>query len=315
MKGTILKTISGLTVAGIMAFATSSASAQVGAGFYAPFDAMDEVAGTGTGAGGTGQLALDRARGVAQDPAMGAWDPAMGGFDPAMGGFDPAMGGFGMDPWGFGQFGQQQDMMPEPEPDTLVAWGGERIFCHRTGIMLQDAREIRILAEHAGAYYDDGETGHDAVAGDNIYTNITISREWVSPEAQLVRTRLIRALELAEELDEREFALLPIATTEPRNPFPKMQDLAIEKDMRLRNWIDTFLREYRIEPGDLDSEMYMTYLPVPPRAPNIPMPANFTPHMPEPEETEQFMQGIGAAGAAGFDPAMGGMGGMGGAIF
>ncbi len=316
MRGILPKTITGLATAALV-LAAPGAWAQIGAGFYAPPDAMDELSGAPVGGGGTGQVALDRARGLQQQPpSMMYDDPAMGAFDQYT---DPAMGftQYPGDPWGFGppgQFGQQQQMMVEPEPDTLVAWGGERIFCQRTGVMLQDAREIRILAEHAGAYYDDGETGHDAVADDNIYTNITISREWVSPESQLVRTRLIRALELAEELDAREFALLPVATTEPRNPFPKMQDLAVDKDTRMRNWIDTFLREYRIDPADPDSEMYRTYLPVPPRAPNIPMPMSFTPHMPEPEEFDQFQQGLGPAGfGGGFDPAMGGMGGGAGA--
>jgi len=41
----------------------------------------------------------------------------------------------------------------------------------------------------------------------------------------------------------------------------------MEQDRKLTDWAQRFLRDYRINPDDPDSEFYPTYLPPPPRAP------------------------------------------------
>jgi hypothetical protein len=180
---------------------------------------------------------------------------------------------------------------------TLSAWGGERVICHRTGQILQDAREINILVSQVGSYYDDGENGNDAVAGDNIYTNITISRDFISPEAHLIKTRLVQTLQYASELTPMEFTLERVATTEPLSGLPKVVTLEEERDKSLRDWANRFLRDYRVNPEDPTSGFVRAFLPPPPRAPNIPLPAPFTPN---PQEVPVAGAFPGAGGGAGF---------------
>ncbi len=183
-------------------------------------------------------------------------------------------------------------------PATLRAWGGERITCHRTGQVLQDAREISILATASGNYFDDGQNGNDAVAGDNIYTNITASEDFISPEAQLIKTKLIQTLEYASNLDSMQFFQVRVSTTEPTSPLAKYNDLQMEQDRKLTDWAQRFLRDYRINPDDPESEFYPTYLPPPPRAPNIPLPINFTPRTVESTGPNGEGGGPGPASAA-----------------
>ncbi|CAN5259783.1 hypothetical protein BH09SUM1_BH09SUM1_25050 [soil metagenome] len=159
----------------------------------------------------------------------------------------------------------------------LSALGGERIVCHRTGQILQDAREISILVTASGSYYDDGKNGNDAVANDNIYTNITINNNYISPESHVVQTKLIQTLQYASNLRPQQFSLVRVASTEPLAPFPKIVDLETSQDASLKDWAVRFLRDYRVEPDKIDGEFYPTFLPAPPRAPNIPLPITFTP--------------------------------------
>lgn len=270
------------------------------------------------------------------DPSMGGGnpfgDPGAGGFA-AQGGspFGAAPGGpFGASPFGqpgspFGQPGGQPQF--NLKPPTLRAWGGERIVDHVTKQVLQDARELQILSTATGSYFDDGQTGNDAVAGDNIYTNITINDNYLSPEAHVIKSKLIRTLMFvspppSDEVGERnidqqvtqdlqgvnaqkdpelrryimaprksmtmesysnltpmEFAQVRIATTEPLNPLPKITDLERDQDEKLRDWATRFLRDFRVNPDDISSEFYPTFVPPPPRAPNIPLPITFSPNI------------------------------------
>ncbi len=336
----------------------NSVQAQIGAGFLADPESMDTVSGASTGsAGGSNFAPINRAQNAvnrANNPQQGnPFGPGGGGSNP----FGPGAGAAGGNPFGPGAgaagggapnpfgaapspFGAPGGNFNDPfggggagtggfssyvPPPTLTAWGGERITCHRTGEILQDAREISILADSAGQYYDDGESGNDAAAGDNIYTNITVSSNFISPEANVIKTKLIRTLQfvspppdssqeeesleslvlqdlqaLAAEsgVDLKRYVLAPrqtsslqyfnnltpmqfsqvsVATTEPLSPLPKLVDLEQKQDEKIREWAIDFLDEYRMNPGQMESEFYPTFIPPPPRAPNIPLPTTFTP--------------------------------------
>lgn len=283
-------------------------SAQL-SGFTAPPDALDTLSGSSTGAGGAGALGIDRARAAAAsananvfgDPAdggspfgqpaaapssgsfFGAGDPAAGnpGAGNPFGAGDPAANPFGAggDPGAnpFGAPGTNFAPAAYAAPATLTAWGGERIVAHGTGQILQDARVLSILATASGNYFDDGQNGNDANAGDNIYTNITINDDYISPEAQLVKTKIIQTLAYTSAQNAQQFLQVAIATTEPTSPLPQVRDLQERQDVKLTEWMTLPLAQFRVNPNDKESEFYPTYLPPPPRAPNIPLPVTFTP--------------------------------------
>lgn len=254
--------------------AGSIAQAQV-AGLADP-TSLDTLSGADTGGGGAGALGLERARGVvnsanANDPFGDPQDPAITGAaaDPFGG---PAVGA----PAG-GPGGIALPSLAALKPPTLTAWGGERITCKRTGAILQDAREVQILATMSGTYYDDGQQGGDAKAGDNIYTNITeVKDAFLSPESHLVKTRMVLILQYLSRLSPMEFSQVRVATTEPLSPLPKLVSLEEEQDKKLEDWVNTFLADFRLDPNRPDSGFVPTFLPPPPRAPNIPLPVTFT---------------------------------------
>lgn len=275
---------------------------------FASPDAMDTMSGAPVGGPGPSFDPVGRAQGAVNatqgglggdpfgqpqgDPFGGAPGASPFGAPPG----DP-FGGGGAGAFNGGGFGQQPGLQggftPPVQEATLTAWGGERIFCQRTGVMLQDAREISIRVSDAGMYFDDGQTGGDAVAEDNIYTNIIVSRNHISPEAHAVKTKLVQTLEYAMELSPQDFRLERVATTEPLSPLPKIVDLEQHQDRVLREWAMNFLRDYRLNPDQIDSEFIPTYVPPPPRAPNIPLPASFSPN-PAPAGSGQ--PGFGAGG-------------------
>jgi len=208
-----------------LAAVASTAGAQLGSPF-APTDAIDTLAGAPTGDASAFGGAVDRARGVANTANASPFgaDPAAGGSPfgaDASGGFgDPAASPFGAgapSPFGaaagFGAAALPIPLNPVGEA-TLSAWGGTRIVCRRTGQVLEDGREINILVSQVGSYYDDGKQGNDSQAGDNIYTNIVIDRNFISPEAHLVKTRMIQTLQYASQLTPMQFNLAQVATTE-----------------------------------------------------------------------------------------------------
>jgi hypothetical protein len=301
---------------------------------FAPTDAMDTLNSAPTGGGGFDAIGrAESAVASANAPADPFGAPSADPFgNPAGAGGDPfgapaanpfgASEGGGADPFGAPTPGGDPFGAPNPfgapgaapggfiqaavAQATLSAWGGERLICHRTGQVLQDAREINILASMVGSYYDDGKQGNDAVAGDNIYTNIIISREHLSPEAHLIKTRLVQTLQYASELTPKNFNLVRVATTEPLSDLPKEVDLERERDKALGDWAQRFLSEYRKVPDQMDGEFYPTYMPPPPQAPNIPLPSNFSPNI-DPAAAEAAQAGLqpGAAPAGddfGADP-------------
>lgn len=262
----------------ITAFAPSTAPAQLNP--FVDSETMDSANSGGTG-GLNSSTYLDRARG-----AVDAANNAPSGQLPNSGGAPPPPpppttgGGLGAPP--------TAPSLPNFNlGGTLRAWGGERIKCHRTGQILQDAREISILATASSSYFDDGVNGNDAVAGDNTYTNITERSDYISPEAHQIKTKIIRTLQFTggyvatsdfpEGLKPQSFRQVRFATTEPLSPLPKLVDLETERDKAVAEWAQSFLRDFRINPDQMDSDFYPTYLPPPPKAPNIPLPITYTP--------------------------------------
>jgi hypothetical protein len=303
--------------------------------FNAPFDAMDTLNSAPTGGGGVGSIALDRARGVAANPGgPAAFGP--GAFGP--GALGP--GGAFPQPIIPGEFGfaAQPSAPTYVPPATLRAWGGERVVEftpdpnadpneYPVSAILADAREIKILATAAGSYFNDGKRGFDAKADDDIYTNITVRRDYISPEAAIVRTRLIRSLRHLSGLNPREFNLVRVASTEPLSPLPKMIELEEIQDMRLARWMEEYLNPYRKDAAtnplfpwsnrpesevagatvtsvpytEPNIEFVRAFVPPPPRAPNIKLPLNFRPT--NPPQGAGLQQGVpGGFGGQGLEP-------------
>lgn len=278
------------------------AGAQAQTGFLAPLDAMDELSGAPVGGGdavvGTG--AIDRARGVAQPGQPGAPPPGMEGM-----GMDDEFMMMGFQPQFQQHQHQQQAYVP---PVTVRAWGGERVVQFHpdpdVGIhdyladdILADAREIRILETAEGSYPNVVTVGTE-----EIRQNIVVRRDYISPEAHVVRTRLVQTLRYMAQLSPQEFTFVRVATTEPLSPLPKVIDLEAEQDERLAQWMEDFMAPFTLPRGEEeDFELVPSFLAPPPRAPNIPLPANFRP------ETEAQEQQEGQQPGMMMGPGMGGM--------
>lgn len=232
------------------------------------FDTLNQQGGGGVAGG---DLALNRARDVA---GGGGGDPFGGG-----GAGDPFGGGGGAgDPFGGGGAGAPGGggfSLP-----TIKAIYGKRVVCHVTGQMLEDARETSASSAFQNQYYDDGKTGGDSTADDLVYTNVTFINDVLSPEAFLVKTRVIRALESAENLAPNEFFNVNVASTDPLSGVPQMLDLETDRDEKLLSWARRFLRDFRTNPDDETTgnwKFYPAFMPPPPRTPDAILPANFWP--------------------------------------
>jgi len=317
MKALILAALTAAMVAPGIAVSQSIAEANAVSG------GLDTLNSQPTGGGG-GFFATERARG-AVDAANSS--PAFGGAPSQPGPFGQ-QNPFGTDggfPGGQPGFGASGAPTPIPIRATLRAWAGEQIYDHYGNKeLLQDARQLSVFADEAGNVFDDGTNGNDAVAGDGIYTNITRRSDFISPEAHIIKSKLIdtlrfvsppqadsltlgqlnaavsrdlqgiggsayaelrqyllqprksESMEVPSNLTAMQFAGVRVATTEPNSPLPSLMKLEREQDRKLLEWGYRFLRDFRIDPDKFDSEFYPTYLPWPPPAPRIPMPASFT---------------------------------------
>jgi hypothetical protein len=318
----------------LAALSTPEVAAQGGfaTGFADPA-AMNELNQMGGATPGT--FGIDRARAVAQGDPFGAQagDPfgSQGGFagDPAFG--DPfaaggqpgfADGGFGpggFDPGGFGPagpgFGPQQPQAYRPPP-TVTAYYGERIICPLTGQLLQDAVEVSVLADQVQQnYFDDGTQGGDFLEGDGIWSNVTVRNDLIAPEAALVKTRMVRALEISESLAPEQFFFeIRVASTDALSNLPQVIDLEAQRDEKLMDWAPQFLNRFRINPDDPDPmnwEFREAYVPPPPALPETPLPPNFRPPVSGPftaAEFEQYRQSL-TGGSSGGGRSSGGSGG------
>lgn len=280
----------------------------------APSDAMDTLNSAPVGSAGGSFDPIGRARGAVgaanAAPGAAAADPfgaPPAGFAPGanpFGGPPPGFAAGGANPFGGPPGGFSAPAIKAPKV-TNTAWAGERIIKVNGGVpdgLLQDAREIKILPEFAGTsggrYYDDGKTGNDAVAGDSTFTNITISSgEYISPEEQAIKSKLIQTLDYMSRLDPMDFFHVPVATSEPLSSLPKEIELEKKMDDTLRKWIVQLLTPYqrKTETGET---FIPAYLPPPPRAPEVPLPSNFAPKDP-PENTTDANGNNVAGGAAG----------------
>ncbi|MDK2973136.1 MAG: hypothetical protein PWP23_2891 [Candidatus Sumerlaeota bacterium] len=316
--------------------ALSSAQGGFATGF-ADFEAMDTLNSGSTGAGGTGQLALDRARGVAGGGSSYGADPfgapASGGTTygadpfgaPAGGGaaysadpFGAAGGGgaaYSADPFGGAVPGAGTYQPPSAYSagvvqgiPKVVAIYGERVICPVTGNIISDAVEVPVFQTYVDQYYDDGANGLDYKANDQIYTNVTLVTDRMDPEAHLVKTRLIQGLRTLERLEPNAFFNIPVSSTDPLAGVPQVIDLEEDRDKKLADWADRFLNEFRVNPeaGTGEWDFFETYMPVPPYPPLEPIPGNFYPPFDSKEaeeaaaKAEEDAQG-GLAGRVGTD--------------
>jgi hypothetical protein len=306
--------ITAAAVTGLLLPASTWAQGGFATGFASP-DAMDAWNAQSVGAG-TGQLALDRARGVAgggggfSDPwaqggggfadpysfgGGGAFPPPGGGFgpadpyssDPAMFGADPSMG-FGF-PGGGPMYAGGQPAFGAGVVATIpkvIAIYGERVICPVTKKILKDADEVPVFQTFVDSYYDDGQTGMDYKANDGVYTNVTLVTDQMDPEAHLVKTRLIRGLAILEELEPNFFFGVPVSSTDPLAGVPQVLDLEDARDVKLRQWAERFLNDFRVDPdaGAGSWKFHPTFLPPPPFPPLENLPANFRPAFASKEE-------------------------------
>jgi len=237
-----------------------------------------------------------------------------GGFGP---GFDPAFGGGeGFGPGFQPGFGPQQQQQAYRPPPTVRAFYGDRIICPITGQILQDAVEVNVLADRVDeSYFNDGRRGGDFLEGDDIWTNVTTRQDEIAPEAGLVRTRMVRALELAEGLDPAEFHFeIRVASTDPLSNLPQVIDLEEARDEKIRDWAPQFLNRFRTDPDDPDPlnwDFRAAHVPTPPALPESQLPPNFRPPVPGPFTSEEFDQYRQAMSGSGHSTGGGGGGGRG----
>lgn len=187
---------------------------------------------------------------------------------------------------------------------TVIA--GNRVTDAVTGELLDDAREIRVDEEQKSEYFDDGTHG-DLVAGDGQYTRVAEIKGVLGPNNQRLKEQLVQAVYEISRLEAQEFyghTLLAadnstrpernarwalVEAPEGRAGF-RLSESATDKPAELASywdeelsrdekiagpngWARTFLDEYRITKGELDSEFYEVYVPEPPGIPKLPPPS------------------------------------------
>lgn len=290
--------------------------------FTAPPDAMDTL-NSGSASGG-----LDAGRilgGVKQDlfgggggnPGGGPADPfnqnpggspfgtPAGGATGSPFGAPPAdLGGTTGSPFGGPPAGLGGPAGPGAASRSSTAIGGMRIISRLSNEVLQDARSAKVIS--TDGYYDDGQTAGDLQANDGVFTNIVIDNEYISPGEFLIKSRALNGLRTLENFSPQEFFNVRVATTEPVSSLPKVTDLEEQQDTRLRQFNDRFLRDFRKEPDNPGSPLLKAFIPAYPKAPNLPLPATFSPRA---RPNEQVSNAAGRDGEPGtakvlFDKAM-----------
>jgi len=261
--------------AGATIAAAGLAQAQFAAGGMAPPGAINDLAGAPVGGGfggaGSGFDPLGRARGAAGQAGGMAGYPGgypggeMGGYPGAYPGAYPGGMPGGLDP---------QTMAQMPELETVNAIVGKRVTCRVTKQLLEDPRRVEIGRDFRDEYFE------DELNGDEVYIKVEKVDDLISPEAHLVLSRALIALDTAENMPTLDFTATRVATTDVPSRFPHLLNLEEERDVRLRDWADRFLRDFRVDPDapGADSWTLMsTYLPAPPRTPTMAIPGDFIP--------------------------------------
>lgn len=268
--------------------------AQGGNPFAAPTEAMDTLNNAPTGAGGAGQVALDRARTTtaAQPVGRGGASSGRGGASFGRGGavttvqpVIPGAEGAALQP---AADGSAQPQAP-PEIPKVKVITGEKITCAVCGVLLQDVTEKEVPEEEQADYFDDGTHG-DAEADDGIYTNVVERKDMIGSECADVLQKTVALINGADELDSMDFYRLHVTTNEPLSALPITRQQERTKDERLKEWNDKFLRKFRKDPNDPKSEFYSVYIPPPPEVPSI-----LPPTVPR-ETTQQATQTRGGGG-------------------
>jgi len=308
--------------------------------FTAPPSLMDSVSSGPVGSA-AGNVALSRAQNLAPAPAQTAGMDAFG-IDLgqlSMAGFDG--GGFG----GGGGVGQAVQEVIKPRVKVLA---GARVFDALTGELLDDARLIWVSEEDKQNYFDDGTRG-DPVAEDGEYADVEeIRGVFIGQSNQRYKEHLIQALYEAEQLDLLDFYGFSLMSTDrarsvKRNrrwkvvpdpgggigftlaevpadqpmDVPKYRDWEAQRDEKIAGkdgWAIRFLDEYRRIKGDVTSDFYPLYIPMPPAPPRVPPPtrAGWRP-FPNPQgPTDPTATQSQQAGAAGGGFEIGGLGGFSG---
>ena len=223
------------------------------------------------------------------------------------GGFDTGFDTGFQNPGGF-DIGDTATVITETVTNNTTVLTGSRIQCKITRRLLEDVfyKEVPLtdVSDLSPEPKDDGEWP-DLVAGDGIYSNWDQSDEYLSPEAHEVMMRIIRMIELAEELNPLEFYGVIAATTDPHAPkgpdqLPIYMEEEKSRDEKITEWADSFLKEYRKDPNEfvnntdekgkielsnVNSEFWPLYVPRPPELPSIEMPEGFDPlYFQRPEE-------------------------------
>jgi len=177
-----------------------------------------------------------------------------------------------------GTQGQPGMPTPSPTPKMIRVLTGSRVECAVYGILLEDIIYKDVPESEKGNYYDDGAHGGDQEAGDGTYTNITVRKDVMSPEAHLILRRTLALLKNVEQLEPMDFYRMNVVTSEPLSSLPKQIDEEQDRDdMKLDEWNKKFLREFRISSDDPKSAFYPLYVPPPPSYPNVPLPEGFKP--------------------------------------
>ncbi|MCX7001016.1 MAG: hypothetical protein NT106_12100, partial [Candidatus Sumerlaeota bacterium] len=167
---------------------------------------------------------------------------------------------------------------PSPTPKMIRVLTGSRVECAVYGILLEDIIYKDVPESEKGNYYDDGAHGGDQEAGDGTYTNITVRKDVMSPEAHLILRRTLTLLKNVEQMEPMDFYRMNVVTSEPLSSLPKQIDEEQDRDdMKLDEWNKKFLRDFRISSDDPKSAFYPLYVPPPPSYPNVPLPEGFKP--------------------------------------
>ncbi len=196
---------------------------------------------------------------------------------------------------------------PTPTPVMVMVIGGQRVRCAVCGALLEDVRRAQVPEIVAKTqFYDDGTHG-DIEAGDGEYTNITERNdEFLGPDCNALKERLLSLLRYCEEADSLQFFRLYATTTEPISQITKSRYEEQERDAKLKEWNERFLRMFRKNPDDPTSGFYPLYVPIPPETPGAPMPPGFNPILAEKQREEEERQQQQAATADRWSGARGG---------
>lgn len=265
---------------------------------YAPPSAIDNLSGASTGPNPTAYI--NRARVAAGQPVP-ANAPAAPPTSPvgatAYGAMPPAAPGIA--PQGTPLPGGP---VSTPQPRLIKVRAGERIYCHVCGLLLQDAVEKDVPEDQKAKYYDDGTHG-DAEANDGIYSNIVERKDVLGPVCNELLQRTVATIRNAEQLSPLEFYRLHATADDRLSMLPKSRDEERERDMRLKEWNDKFLRSYRKNPNDSTSEFYPVYVPPPPELPKVPPPTAPQPQQGQPGAPSAPPPNVGGYGGAPAPPA------------